>query len=191
MGDGVTWLVDTEATEVESAALAENLVQALIVAGYVSSEAGDNVLYRDALGYPPGPNAYSAVDESERERDRRRRFPLSAMRTNGVLVLAERRVFDSGGNTEGPWMRCPACSARAELEVYASHIDEWVNRTGPAVVECPECGVATALQTWEGELAFGNLGLGFFNWGLLSGEFVGWVRRQLGGHRVHVLVSRI
>jgi hypothetical protein len=91
-------------------------------------------------------------------------------------------------------MTCPSCETQIALHDGNGPTPEWDLLTdatlaweegGPDILDCPNCGSSSGLALWSihPSWAFGNLALIFWNWPMLSKEFIRQVTDHLG-HRI-------
>jgi len=195
VGDYFQVIADVEATEAEAPALAEAIVRWLAGTGVIMNDAADCVLGADA-GYPPGPN-FRAVTA-------RRNEDFLTLRTNGVEVTAHRRVFHPGHSELGT-VACPRCDQMVLLSdpttgavtdqwgPFSDALGTWYSG-GSSLVQCPQCDRMIEFNDWwrvgGPPFAVGFLGLTFWNWPELSGQFVQQVEDRLG-HRVVVTGGKL
>jgi hypothetical protein len=184
VGDHFQIIADVEAREDEAAGLADRLVAWLADAGVIASARTESVL-GFKFGHLPGPRWPTAVSE-----------PDNAVRGDGVEVQAGRTVFHT---METPMRAgCPRCGTVLALvnEETWGTADEWDaflcaaigwTKGGPGTVPCPRCREAVGFNDWlwpnQDGWAVGYLGLTFWNWPMLSDQFVSAVAAHLG-HRV-------
>lgn len=181
MGDHFQTIVDIDATAAQAPDLAASVVAWLVGRGIVVAGTSDCAL--DGAGHAPGPNHADAVAEPTPR--------LHTLRCNGMAVIIERTVFCSG---EASQVGCPHCDTIIELldeggvpaaawQPLADAIGAW-HADGVDGYSCPGCGRPAGLNEWRWSppWGFGYLGLTFWNWPLLAGEFVAGLSRRLG-HR--------
>ena len=167
-------VVDLDAGPDEAAELAKRVTAELLGRGII-------VPARERPGcarhFAPGPHAGEVVDA------------INQNWSTGLNVTTGRTVFDPGENGLET-LYCPACGGEArEAEVdWSAAVVEWSDGSGPALLPCPRCFLASPIQRWtfHPTRALGQLGFEFYEW-FLRPEFV----RQIGlwlGHRV-ALVS--
>jgi uncharacterized Zn-finger protein len=187
MGDHFQVLADVDAGEAEAPALAASLVEWLVRDGVITSDVTDCVLGAEH-GYPPGPNFWAVVNQPNER--------FLSLRTNGVEISIERRVFYPGQGDFGA-VDCPSCGQTVILsdpstgavsdhwERFGEALSTWY-AGGSDLVRCPYCDQLVRFNDWrwsDEPFALGFLGLTFWNWPELSDWFVEQLARHLG-HRV-------
>ena len=171
MGDDTEKLVAEEVPAGEAPTLAEKLVDWLISREIIQPEKTDSVLGSEEGGYPPGPNWSEAVDDWNRS--------PGELRTNGLEVITERRVFYARALD----VYCPACDTEQfDRPEVMETVGEWHEGNDDASIVCRECEQEVPLEDWEFDppWAFGHLGLVFYNWPALSEAFIRACEDQLG-----------
>lgn len=182
MGDFFQTIVDLDATAEQAPALAERAVRWLVDEGVVLAEPTEHVP-GSGPGHPPGPHWNRAVtDDPDWD-------PSGAL-----AVRTGRTVFTSGADMPGAAL-CPRCAWGIPLhegawQRFGDAMETW-EKTGAAAVDCPACAAAVPVPEWawdEAPLAFGHLGLEFWNWP----EFTDGFRARLAagpleGHRTALL----
>jgi len=188
VGDYFQVIADVQATDVDASELADSLVRWLIGEGVIMKIPTDCVLGADS-GYPPGPDALAVVI------DRDERF--LTLRSNGVDVSTERRVFHPGQSDLGA-VHCPRCgepvllsdpatgSVTDQWQPFADALDAWCEGDA-GQVRCPHCSLSVTFNDWlwvpGPPFAVGFLGVTFWNWPTLSTQFIERVAEHLG-HRL-------
>jgi hypothetical protein len=96
-----------------------------------------------------------------------------------VSVVTEWQVFTAMGNLTPP--ACPRCGVERPGDLDFAE-EWWVTRVEPEIA-CLSCGWTALDGDWPGPfwLAASDLAVRFFNWPLLSEEFLARVRARLGG----------
>jgi hypothetical protein len=179
MGNHFQSIVDPEATEAEAPALADRVLRWLIAEQIVVPERTDCVL-SESGGYAPGPAYVKATGAPD--------VHVLTLRTNGMEVVSTRTVFHSGeGDLE---LICGTCGSRIEPKQgwWADAVGEWYDRAGPGMLACPVCGISRPVTEWQHDppLGFGNLGFTFWNWPMLTDDFVASVGKLLGNRVLDV-----
>ncbi|CAL9494765.1 hypothetical protein [Streptomyces griseomycini] len=177
MGDRLQAIVDLDATGAQARRLADRVVEWLAAEGIVLAERTPCVPGRP-LGHPPGPHWHRAVTDDWD-------WPPS----DGLAVHTVRTGFTSGADMPGAAL-CPRCGAATALDDaawrrFGDAMRTWHDE-GTASAGCPACGTAVPLPDWtwdEAPLAFGSLGLEFWNWPELTPEFRARTAEVLDGHR--------
>lgn len=170
-------IVDLDATGDEVERIAAGIRSWLLAEGVVVVNAS-----RDELWHPselaPGPSWSLITDD-----------PLDTFLTlanNGVDLVVERRVFDSGENFTPP--PCPTCGQKIAEGDYIDKIGSWLAGPEP-LITCPTCRASHRIGDWRSRWAFavGHFGLEFNNWPMLSEPFLAEVARRLTPHRTAVV----
>jgi DNA-directed RNA polymerase subunit RPC12/RpoP len=105
-----------------------------------------------------------------------------------VSVETEWQVFTAMGNLTPP--TCARCGAQRPEDI--DYVEEWwVTRVEPEIT-CPSCGWTALDGDWPGPfwLAASDLAVRFWDWPLLSEQFLAAVRARLGG-RTRVIYEHI
>lgn len=110
--------------------------------------------------------------------------------TNGVRLITERTVFHAG--EVGFASICPRCGARCDsFEDVGDAIDAWYKGEQPKDVICHTCNHSDDLLGWcfDPMYGFGNLGLTFWNWPVLSSAFLDKLSASI--QQRHVIVNGV
>lgn len=158
----------------ETEAVAGRLLDWLLAEGYILPGLSDCVLSAD-IGYPPGPNAPRATEMPD---DRQ----LFELRTNGLVIMRERTVFNSDGVPE---LICPKCgwdNGREETNAWVDAVSAWHDGDDEAALMCDGCGYEAPIKDWpfEPAWAFGHLGFQFHNWNPFAQDFLQQAERAAG-----------
>jgi len=156
--------LDPPAGEVDALAAA---VRAWLVAEGVTAEDGE-----------PGDRWRSALSDVEKN-------PLLP---DAVSVVTEWQVFTAMGNLTPP--TCARCGVERPDNV--DHVEEWwITHVEPEIT-CLSCGWTALDGDWPGPfwLAASDLAVRFYEWPLLSEEFLAAVQARLGG-RTRVIYEHI
>ncbi|MFM9446133.1 hypothetical protein [Streptomyces acidiscabies] len=177
MGDRFQVIVDLEAGEAEAARLKERVVGWLV---------GEGIVMADGSGYAAGPGWARAVDDDWDHEP-----------SGGLAVHVGRGGFHSGADMPEAAV-CPRCAAATTLDDDAwsrfSDATQTWHDTGVATVECPACAAPVPVPEWGWAgppLAFGHLGLEFWNWPDFSDAFRARTTDVLEGHRTAYLWGRL
>ena len=114
------------------------------------------------LGYRPG----TAIDEVYKTGVTE--SPFWNLRTCGVEPTVKRHFnyWAYGPSFDG--VTCPNCKTHFQNlpDHFPDGIAQWLDQLGPAIVECTECNIGTAVDLWDAKnpFGFGNLSLIFWNW---------------------------
>ena len=97
---------------------------------------------------------------------------------NGLEIVTERRVFDTGENGLDECI-CPNCNENIALDDW--DLNPW-NDEETNNLSCPQCGRETDIHeyTFKPAWGFSDLGFKFWNWPDLTGEFIADFKRKLG-----------
>ncbi len=182
VGDYMQTLVDVEIDDRAAVQMKQPLTSWLIGGGIIAPELTDCVLGSEG-GYAPGANYGHAIGDAS--------AALPPFLTNGVSIDVGRQVY---WNLELEAVDCPRCGYRETLwprelgrwdTAFNDAFNEWLDGGG-GLVACGGCGVGIGLNDWDwgSPWAFSALGLTFWNWNDLSGNFIAEVREFLGGHRL-------
>ncbi|MCL2582368.1 MAG: zinc-ribbon domain-containing protein [Streptosporangiales bacterium] len=183
MGNWFQTLVDIEATADEAAVLGKSLIDWLLHTGVIAGEpSNDCVLGGD--GYRPGERYATALADPSEDW-------FLGPGVNGVRATTESNVFHAG--QLGVHVECPRCQNEVDFEdAIVPGIDDWLFDGGTGIRPCPGCGTRFTLNgwNWQPPWAFGYLGLEFWNWPLLSKQFIASVGERLG-HRLVVVEGKV
>jgi|SRR5579859_5119338 len=186
MGDYFQSIVDRDVVVGEAERLGARILAVLVQHQIVEQIPSECVLGRDGGGYRPGPNFEHAIappDEGVR-----------SLRTNGLQVIIERTVFDSGQG--GFQLVCDRCRTKFPYDSadmpWSAAIGTWFSQEGQGLLTCSHCGYTKAITEWAFDLpwGFGNLGFKFWNWPPLRESFVEEVTLLLG-HRTIVVYGKL
>ena len=180
MSDSYISIVPEEIEKSEATSLANRVIKELQSAGIISEKLTDCVL--GGKGYSPGNNFQSAVETATDD--------LTDLLINGVEVIIEKTVFDSGSNgLEG--INCPSCDHDIIELNWDEAISKWYEGQDDEV-PCPSCKSVRSITkynfhpTWS----FGNLGFKFWNWPPLKTSFISHLEETLG-KEVKVVIGKI
>jgi RNA polymerase subunit RPABC4/transcription elongation factor Spt4 len=191
----------------EAASIGDMAIRWMINAEYISGFRTECVFSEDSLGYSPGPNAIEIVDIAREFRGLRRPAHVfiadeamadtKATRINGVRSTVGHAVFTAGQNASGfDGGVCPACGTRNVREdvedILVAHASAWFDRR-PSKLMCPACGHSFTLEDWDFEpyWAFSELAMEFWNWPILSENFLTGMKRATGISRIRQIVGRL
>lgn len=98
--------------------------------------------------------------------------------TNGLEIVTERQVFDTGGNRVDQLI-CPACRENITFDEW--DVNPWAEREGDTM-ECPRCETKSEVHIYrfEPEWGFSDLGFTFWNWPPFSKGFIDEFQSRLG-----------
>lgn len=129
--------------------------------GVIAGDLTDCVL--GGRGYRPGENFKKAIASGD--------SGFLELKINGVEMVAERRVFDSGENGLEE-IRCPVCGGNNINSDWGDIIGAWQSGHDDKL-RCEQCATESSITdyafvpTW----AFGDCALTFWNWPPLSSAF--------------------
>ena len=182
MSDNWQTIVDVEASPDEARRLGEGIKLWLLEERIICEQ---TVPAPEGVAFLPGGGFTRAVGAAY----------ASAQGIDGVTIETGRRVFDSGSN--GLELTCASCGTTFDVAFgddspWTAAVEAWHAGADDASFACPSCHARRRLVEWRGPWpwAFGNLGIGFWNWPPLLDAFVGTVSQRLGHHvalvRCHV-----
>ncbi|MEU1511959.1 hypothetical protein ABZ490_07325 [Streptomyces sp. NPDC005811] len=182
MGDRFQVIVDLDVREQDAPRLAEQLVERLVTDGIVLAEREGFLLG----AHPPGPHWHRAAAPDP-----------DGDPTDGLAVHLGRGVFHSGADIPEHAV-CPHCHAHTPLDTdgwtrVGAAVAAW-SETGAADLACPRCTASAPIPEWTWDnapLAFGHLGLKFWNWPDLGEEFQAHLTALLDGHRTAYLWGKL
>jgi hypothetical protein len=98
--------------------------------------------------------------------------------TNGLEIITERQVFDTGENGIEE-LTCPHCKENIATEDW-NFLTPWNNKDSDNLT-CPLCGHKTGIHnfTFDPEWGFSDLGFKFWNWPEFTDEFIEEFRMKL------------
>lgn len=98
---------------------------------------------------------------------------------NGLDIVTERRVFDTGQNGMNECI-CPHCKENIALEEW-DFISKWYENESNNIT-CTKCGKESEihLYSFEPEWGFSNLGFTFWNLVDFTDEFLAEFKQKLG-----------
>jgi hypothetical protein len=187
MSDNFEMLVDADVTPSEAKGVARAVIGRFRKLGLIAGRAnGDCVL--GGLGFRPGRQIANFYETESDE------YQFWKLRTCGVEPKVGRafNVWALGPSFEG--FKCPACGADLRRSERPSGvgdaIGEWMDESGPALLQCPKCRKERPVTEWECKppLGFGYVSFTFWNWPRLDSpswkiDIVGIVR-EVSGHTV-------
>lgn len=97
--------------------------------------------------------------------------------TNGLEIITERQVFDTGENGMDECI-CQNCNENIAFDDW--DLNPWNNKESDNLT-CPQCGNETDINnyTFEPEWGFSNLGFTFWNWSDFSDDFIDEFKKKL------------
>ncbi len=117
------------------------------------------------LGYKPAEKYKKALKNTDKK--------MLQLKVNGVEFITERRVFDNGANGLEK-VNCPYCKTNNIENNWAEILGNWYEKQGSYKLQCFTCKRESDIfdfifyPTW----GFGYFGIVFWNWGVLSQEFI-------------------
>lgn len=186
VGDWFQTIADLDATAEQAPSLADVLITTLVAEDIVRAERTDCGPGTDGA-HPPGPRCSEAFDGPD--------GGLLTLRCNGLSAWCGRTVVDPGQG--GGEVGCPYCNAIESFDeplgaAFLEAIDAW-HAHRPSDTACRHCGRAIGINDWQwtdGDWAFANLGLTFWNWPPLRNDFVAGISRRLG-HQVRLVTGKL
>lgn len=97
--------------------------------------------------------------------------------TNGLMIVTERQVFDTGENFIYE-LTCPDCNTNIAFDDW--DLKPWSNKENDNLV-CTQCGHEIEIHnyTFEPEWGFSDLGFTFWNWPDFTNDFISEFRKKL------------
>jgi DNA-directed RNA polymerase subunit RPC12/RpoP len=165
MSDSFQMLVDADVTVAGARDTSRAVLAEFRKRGMITGKAnGDCVL--GGKGYQPGPSIPGLYASRKNE------IRFWELQTCGVEVKVGRgfNVEALGQACEG--LACPCCGSHIlpfddDFDSAMSvAVREWLDRSGRALVRCPQCSKKSAVTKWQctPPLGFGNLSFRFWNW---------------------------
>ena len=98
---------------------------------------------------------------------------------NGLDIITERQVFDTGQNGIEELI-CPSCKQNIASEDW-EFLNEWSDNKSNNLT-CPLCNIGTDIHQYSfiPEWGFSDLGFTFWNWSTLKDDFISDFKRKLG-----------
>ncbi|HEV8515199.1 MAG TPA: hypothetical protein VGQ59_18080 [Cyclobacteriaceae bacterium] len=123
-------------------------------------------------------NGYAISDGARRVTNPPDELPFDLI-TNGLQIITERQVFDTGENGMDECI-CPNCKENISSEDW-SFFNDW-NEQKSNNLTCPLCNVQTDIHqfTFSPDWGFSDLGFTFWNWPDLTDEFIEEFKQKLG-----------
>jgi hypothetical protein len=158
-------VVDREVSADEAPKLAEEVRGWLLTRQVITAEQFELFDGDPLWAYRPGSNV------------RRLCGPNPEM-LRGVRIVTGRTAFYSAA---GYFLFCPVCrfTFEPEEDEATEALAEWQSGGAAGPVSCPECYLTQPITEWEGDWAFGNLGIEFHGWPDLPYFFVREISRLL------------
>jgi hypothetical protein len=168
---------------------AKRICQYLLENAIISNEKADNVYGGDGFGFVPGSNIEKFSDEDPDD------YGLNDLITNGVAIIEERRAYHDYSDIIA--FKCPACSAETQMEagedlkLFWNKVHAYGNGT-MASINCPSCNSEHAINQYDymGQLAFGNVGIEFYNWPPISNSCKEEIEKTINS-KVNVVFSHL
>lgn len=97
--------------------------------------------------------------------------------TNGLEIITERQVFDTGENFLDELI-CPYCNENIASDDW--DLNPWSNKESNNLT-CPQCGQESEIHnyTFEPQWGFSNLGFRFWNWPHFTDGFLDEFKQKL------------
>lgn len=183
MGATVDWIVDLDASQDESEALAIKVKTWLITREVVSAVSSPERTYGGGELLMRGPCAakWDACEIGT----------ISSL--CGLEVVTKRKVFHTGDNGIQA-LQCTDCGGKHDPDVipWSDAVGAWFSGEGSDVMRCPACDAQRSIVDWRFlncEWGFGNLGFGFWNWPI--SERLAQELSVLLGHRCRLVHEHI
>lgn len=158
---------------------AKEILEWLISKDVVKPEITDCTLGKSG-GYAISNGARNIVKEPEY-------LPFDLV-TNGLEIVTERTVFDTGENFVDIII-CPTCKTDISAEDW--NLRPWAESTADGMT-CPSCGSQSELHnyTFDPAWGFSDLGFIFWNWTEFNDEFIKEFKEKLTSE-INTVYSRI
>ncbi len=195
MSDSFQSLAFPDVKQADAEDLASRLLESLVSRGILEPDPNPECAL-DEEGYSPGKDIGSALS------DQRAGGQLLTLKTNGVVISAEPTVFS--GDEPPETTTCPKCNHSFDGgedfggegfggegsdggEDFVELIGEWFEGE-ETTLDCPDCGEASPLEQVETTppWALAHVGVKFWNWPVLSEQFVGSLVALVGSRAVLV-----
>ncbi|HYG38518.1 MAG TPA: hypothetical protein VD908_07870 [Cytophagales bacterium] len=100
------------------------------------------------------------------------------LRTNGVEIITERQVFDTGENGIEELI-CPICGVNIAVKDW--DLNSW-DSGGSDNIKCTNCDVESEINKFHfsPEWGFSNLGFTFWNWPEFNTDFIKEFEQKMG-----------
>ena len=172
MSDTFISLVSEELNSADSRKMAKKVIAFLSEQKIVEKNLTDCVL-GSSRGHAPAENYRAILEKLE--------LDLTELKTNGVELITEKKVFDNGGNGLEE-VNCPNCGENNIENDWGNALGNWYNGTDPDKVKCQKCGIKNSVTEFEfiPTWAFGNFGITFWNWAKLNPKFVAELEKIIG-----------
>lgn len=170
MSDTYITIVPTNVTNEQVAELSRRTIDWLIEKEFISRNLTDCVLGQET-GYQPGQRYKEIIDGDD--------FGLLKLKTNGLEIVIERRVFENGENGLEE-IRCPKCGTNNIDSNWGEIIGAWDNAQN-GDLKCKKCGSIASITEYDFRptWAFGEFGLTFWNWPKLTSTFLDDLKKLL------------
>ncbi|CAM4320316.1 hypothetical protein ZONE111904_13915 [Zobellia nedashkovskayae] len=171
VSDHHTSIVSEKTNPADSKELAEKVINFLTEKKIIKKELSDCVL--GSNGHKPAEN-FASILEKQNE-------GFLDLRTNGVEVIIERKVFENGVNGLEK-VNCPKCGQNQIEEDWGTALANWYEKFDSDLIKCSNCLSESSITefNFEPNWAFGDFGLIFWNWGIFKSEFFTELEKLIG-----------
>ena len=172
MSDTYISLVSEKLNSADSKKAAEKVIDFLSQQKIAEKSLTDCVL-GSSKGHAPAENYRSALEESE--------FDFTELKTNGIALITEKKVFENGGNGLEE-VNCPNCGENNIENDWGSSLENWYSGTDFDKIKCQKCGIENSVTEFDFKptWAFGNFAITFWNWTKLNPKFVAKLEKIIG-----------
>jgi Zn ribbon nucleic-acid-binding protein len=121
-------------------------------------------------------NGYAVSEGAKKVTTRPDDLPYDII-TNGLSIITERQVFDTGENFIDK-LTCPSCNENIAFDDW--DLNPWSNKESDNLT-CPQCGHETEIHNYkfEPEWGYSDLGFTFWNWPDFKDDFIDEFRNKL------------
>ena len=149
---------------------AKEILEWLISLDIIKPSLSDCIL-SSAYGYSISTGAKAVANQPE--------FLPFDLITNGLEIIIERQVFDTGQNGIETLI-CPICNQDISSEDW-EFLNEWASNESDNLT-CPLCNTSTDIHKYKfiPEWGFSDLGFCFWNWPQLTESFIEKFKEKLG-----------
>jgi hypothetical protein len=169
MSDSSISIVPKRSTYPQNETKAKEILDWLVSLDIIKPTPSDCIL-SEKSGYAISEGAREVVDDIET-------LPFHST-VNGLEIITERRVFDTGENGMEKLI-CPNCKQDISGEEW-SFFEEWDEGKSDNIT-CPLCNVANDIHQFdfEPEWGFSDLGFRFWNWPPLNQSIINKFTQKL------------
>ncbi len=171
VSDHYTSIVSENTNPTDCKKLAVKVISFLEEKKIVQKELSNCVLGLN--GHKPAEN-FASILERQNE-------GLQDLKTNGVEIITERKVFENGANGLEQ-VNCPKCGKNQIGEDWAEALGNWYEKSESDLLKCSDCLSENPITEFhfEPNWAFGDFGLIFWNWGIFKREFLIELEKVIG-----------